>query len=71
MVEHLGMKWRHIPIRHRYPTTKRFETLWADARSEVMNILKSGQRVLVHGDGGLGRTGTVAALLLVESSIAP
>ena len=71
MIERLGMKWRHLPIRHHYPPTKRFETPWSDARSEIMSILKSNQRVLVHGNGGLGRTGTVAALLLVESGIAP
>ena len=70
MVEQLGMKWRHLPIRHRYPPAKRFETLWADARAEILSILNSGQRVLIHGNCGLGRTGTVAALLLVESGIA-
>ena len=71
MVERLGMKWRHLPIRHRYPPAGRFETLWADTSSEILTILRSGQRVLVHGNGGLGRTGTVAALLLVESGVAP
>ena len=71
MVEHLGMTWRHLSIRHRYPPSKRFEALWANASAEILDVLKAGRCIFVHGNGGLGRTGTIASILLVESGIAP
>lgn len=37
----------------------------------AVDALMQGGKVLVHCRGGLGRAGTVAACLLVESGVAP
>ena len=71
MVERLGMTRRHLPIRQRYPPSKRFDALWADASALILGAPKAGRRIFIHGKGGLGRTGTIAAILLVESGITP
>jgi len=68
-VEHLGMKWRHLPIRDLSLPGKRFNDLWPEVGQEIMAALQAGQRIFLHCKGGLGRTGTVAACLLIESGM--
>jgi len=68
--EALGMKWRHLPIRDRYPPGDAFHQRWPTIGHEIIATLAAGQRVFIHCKGGLGRTGVVAACLLIESGIA-
>jgi ADP-ribosyl-[dinitrogen reductase] hydrolase len=58
--------WFHLPIRDVDIPDQRFERLWVYAGHMLRGILQRGGRVLVHCRGGLGRTGLVAARLLVE-----
>jgi len=64
------MAWRHLPIRDRYPPGADFEARWGEVGAEIVGTLKSGGNVFVHCKGGLGRTGTVAACLLIEAGYA-
>ena len=68
-VERLGMQWRHLPIRDMYPPGECFRRLWPKLGREIITTLQAGQRVFLHCKGGLGRTGTVAACLLIESGM--
>lgn len=68
-VGEMGMKWRHLPIRDMYPPGMRFRRIWPELGRELVEALRSGQRVFLHCKGGLGRTGTVAACLLIESGM--
>lgn len=43
-----------------------FEDLWTYSGMRLRAILARGDNVVIHCRGGLGRTGTVAARLLVE-----
>ena len=61
-----GMEWHHLPIRDVQVPDARFEAGWASAGVRLGDRLREGERVLVHCRGGLGRTGMVAARLLVE-----
>ena len=61
-----GMDWHHFPTPDLgVPTPKAMER-WRELSPRLHRILENGGRVLVHCRGGLGRAGTIAALLLVE-----
>lgn len=60
-----GIEWHHLPIVDVQPPDERFESLWVERSPGLVRLLRDGGRVLVHCRGGLGRAGTVAALLLV------
>lgn len=66
MVEEMGMRWIHTPIRDGDRPDERFEGLWESIGPELHRRVETGERILIHCRGGLGRTGLVAALLLIE-----
>lgn len=48
-----------------------FETRWTYGGHRLRRRLARGERVVLHCMGGLGRTGTLAARLLVEFGVPP
>ena len=70
-VEALGMEWHHLPIPDVGVPDSLFEARWFYAGHRLRAHLLAGRRVLLHCRGGLGRTGTIAARLLVELGAAP
>jgi len=66
-----GIQWYHIPITDGDPPDERFETLWPEVGPVILNALRGGQRVVIHCRGGLGRTGMIACLLLIELGWSP
>jgi hypothetical protein len=64
-------RWLWLPIPDGGVPGEEFERHWADAGPELHGRLAAGQRVLIHCRAGLGRTGLVAARLLVEAGMAP
>jgi len=71
LVLHFGMKWVHLPIRDVDVPDARFEDGWQDVALEVHRRLDEGERILIHCRGGIGRTGLVAARILVERGCLP
>ncbi len=70
-VEALGMRWWHLPIRDMDTPDADFESRWREVGDELRSLLSDGFSFVLHCRGGLGRTGTVAARLLVELGSAP
>lgn len=70
-IEAFGMRWLHLPIRDVSIPDAAFEAAWEDAGERLRSRLGSGGRILVHCRGGLGRTGLVAARLLIEQGETP
>ncbi len=66
-----GMDWLHMPIDDFAAPGPAALAAWAVAGPEVAARLAAGGRVLVHCRAGLGRSGTVAAMVLVEAGLAP
>lgn len=66
-----GMNWLHLPIRDGDVPDARFNMLWPDAAMALLQELSLGHRVVIHCRGGLGRTGLVTAMMLVESGETP
>jgi hypothetical protein len=66
-----GVVWTHLPIPNLRPPNRDFEGRWREAGKIIRDALSSGERIVLHCYAGLGRTGTVAARLLIEFGAAP
>lgn len=66
-----GMSWAHLPIRDVDVPEDAFDAVWPELFLDLSRRLHAGERVPLHCRGGLGRTGLVAALLLIEEGVAP
>jgi ADP-ribosyl-[dinitrogen reductase] hydrolase len=62
----LNMQWLHLPIRDVSIPDANFEAAWETQGRALLERLTNGQGVVVHCRGGLGRTGLIAARLLIE-----
>jgi ADP-ribosylglycohydrolase len=71
VIESHGMAWHHLAVPDEDVPTATFERRWTYAGHVLRKTLKTGGRVLIHCRGGRGRTGLVAARLLVEFGHSP
>ena len=67
----IGLDWYHLPIRDVSVPGPSFEAAWDSAGGALRRMLRGGERIVVHCRGGLGRTGVVAARLLIELGETP
>lgn len=67
----VGLNWLHWPIVDCDAPDERFEQAWQQEFPGVKQQLQSGHSIVLHCMGGMGRTGTVAALMLTEFGMAP
>jgi ADP-ribosyl-[dinitrogen reductase] hydrolase len=67
----LGLEWFYLPIRDVSIPGDTFEEAWVAAGRTIRDRLRNGQGVVIHCRGGLGRTGLVAARLLIELGETP
>lgn len=59
--------WHLLNIRDSDVPGPEFEYAWPTVSVELHSRLRRGERIVIHCRGGLGRTGLVAARLLIES----
>jgi ADP-ribosyl-[dinitrogen reductase] hydrolase len=62
----LGLLWYHLPIVDMGTPDLAFERAWLEMAPGLRGQLAAGRGVLVHCRGGFGRSGMIAARLLVE-----
>lgn len=73
-VKKVGMEWRHWPVLDQSALRIRNQQEkdpWASQCLELLAKLHGGEKIFVHCRGGLGRTGTLAARLLIENGLPP
>ncbi len=68
---HSGFWWRHLSIADMDVPDDSFEDLWAVEGKQIVASLVAGERVILHCLAGLGRTGMIAARLLVDMGMSP
>lgn len=66
-----GMRWLHLPIPDKAAPGESFQRGWQASGAAVHTCLAVGGNVLIHCMGGIGRTGTIAAQILIERGMAP
>jgi len=65
----LGIEYVHLPVVDMDIPDAAFDILWLDSGKKLRSYLRSGQRIVLHCLAGLGRTGMIAAKLLIELGI--
>jgi len=71
LVEGAGMWFRQLPIVDMDIPNQEFENNWAIEGERIRHALRIGERVAFHCYAGLGRTGMIAARILVEMGVDP
>ena len=66
-----GFWWRQLPITDMSVPDQEFEEVWAVEGKQIKASLVAGERVILHCLAGLGRTGMIAARLLVDMGMSP
>ncbi|MCB9740459.1 MAG: ADP-ribosylglycohydrolase family protein [Deltaproteobacteria bacterium] len=62
------MAWVHLPIDDGGVPDAAFDRSWATVAPRLRAHLARGARIVIHCRGGLGRTGTVAAMLWLDAA---
>ena len=62
----LGLEWHQLPIMNRDAPYEEFEENWIINGRMLRQRLRQGERIVLHCVFGLGRSGMIAARLLVE-----
>lgn len=65
----LGMAWFHLPVADDAAPDADFESRWTSSKADIKRRLDEGQRIAIHCKGGSGRTGLIAASLLVAQGL--
>ena len=65
------MEWHHWPIADYQVPDAAFMAAWPIRSAMLLGLLSDGGRVLIHCKEGLGRSGSIAARLLVENGTGP
>ena len=66
VIESAGLRWIHAPIEDDVAPNKDFQTRWNHCSPMLLQALANGKKIAMHCMGGSGRTGLLAAHLLLE-----
>ena len=61
--------WHHFPIKDYEIPDKTFMVNWEKKHVGLLNGLINGSNLFIHCKGGIGRSGTIAAMFLIVSGM--
>ncbi|EGL2796208.1 tyrosine-protein phosphatase [Klebsiella pneumoniae] len=67
----LHMDWFHLPVQDSCAPEESFEQAFAREKTSLLALVRSGGTLVIHCHGGSGRTGMMAAVLMLESGYQP
>lgn len=67
----LDLAWFHLPVADEQVPLEDFEQAWPAASQQILDRLQAGQALAIHCKGGSGRTGLIAARLLIAAGLPP
>lgn len=65
----LGLAWFHLPVEDEGAPTDAFAKAWQQVRADIHKRLDNNESIVIHCKGGSGRTGMVAAQIVMERGI--
>lgn len=66
-LQNMGTRWMHLPIEDFGAPTPEVEDAWHSAEKAALSALQGGGRVLVHCNGGCGRSGMAMLRLMIDA----
>lgn len=63
------MAWFHLPLADEQVPLEDFGQGWKASKQSILERLNAGQDIAIHCKGGSGRTGLIAARIMVEAGI--
>ena len=70
-LQDMGTRWMHLPIEDFGAPTPEVEEAWHFAARAALAATQGGGRVLIHCNGGCGRSGMAVLRLMVEAGEPP
>lgn len=64
-----GIRWFHLPVEDDHAPDDRFTMAFATHKQALLSLLEQQGTIAIHCRGGSGRTGFMAAILLLESGM--
>ena len=71
LIKGANLWWKYLPIEDRAAPDDWFEEEWESQGARLREQLLQGERIIIHCFAGLGRTGMIAARILVECGMDP
>ena len=62
-----GLVWFQLPIEDDEEPCDPFKQAWDNSKADLLHLFNRGKTIAIHCRGGSGRTGLMAAILLLES----
>lgn len=66
----LGLDWFQLPVADEQVPLDDFDAAWEVSRQKIRALLDDGRGIAIHCKGGSGRTGLIAARILIDCGIA-